>query len=320
MVNNNLRCPIAPGFDLGAVEKDLRRLHLAHPISFKEIGTSAYAIGVGPAEFAILFETVELHDRGVENVSPNSVWDEASAKYQEVMRRAVGMGVAGGNRTSFLEGNWGERLASRPSLLGAGWAAFVGAISVQEFNAGMGLVSAAPTGGASGTVPGTIVAVSAALGAELHQQVEALLVAGLVGRVAFGRGPVSGAQAGCGGEVGIAAGMAAGGVAYLLNGGFGEIDAAAALASTPFVGVECSPTLGLVEYPCVPRNGFAALCAIAGAEAACAGITPPYGLDETFDRIFGVGRLLPEALRETNNGPWASAACHGGGCGVCGNK
>jgi L-serine deaminase len=318
--DHQIACPLPLDFDLHRVEGSLRQLQLSHPISFKALAATGRQMDLEPSNFALLFETVELGDRDGSSIKPVAVWNEAASKYCDIMKRAVREGASGRNRTSFLKGDWGTTLAGRASLLGPSWNAFVGAVAVQEFNAGMGLVSAAPTGGASGTVPGTLVAVSDAIGVELSKQVASLFVAGLVGRVAFGRGPVSGAQAGCGGEVGIAAGMAAGGVAYLLGGSWEQIDAAASLAGTPFVGLECSPTQGLVEYPCVPRNGFAALCAIAAAEAACAGIVPPYGLDETFDRIFGIGRLLPGSLRETNDGDWAAPACRTGGCNRCGSK
>jgi len=314
-----VQCPVPVDFELRAVEGELRRLQQLHPVAFTDFMASAKAMNLPAPVFAILLETVELLDRGQEGLTPATVWQEAAVKYTSVMRRAVATGSTRSNPTTFLEGNWAQTLANagRPSLLGVGGKAFGAAMGVQEFNASMGLVSAAPTGGASGTVPATIVVVGEALDATDTQQVEALFVAGLVGLVAFRRGPVSGAQAGCGGEVGIAAGMAAGGAVHLLGGSWDEIDAAAGLAGTSFVGLECSPTRGLVEYPCVPRNGFAALCAIASAEAAIAGIVPPHGLDDVFDRIFGVGRLLPKSLRETNAGDWAAPTCHACNCNHC---
>jgi L-serine dehydratase len=311
---------VSPGFDLRLIEGRLRELQIQHPATLTNFATTAKELNLMPHEFGLLLETVELRDRDGADVTHLTVWEEGAIKYMEVMRRAVDLGAKNKNNTSFLDGNWSQKLSKRSSILGVGWRAFVNAMAVQEFNAGMGLVSAAPTGGASGTVPGTIVAAAEAVGSSLESQVGAMFVAGIVGRVAFGRGPVSGAQAGCGGEVGVAASMAAGGVVQLLGGGWREIDAAAALAGTPFVGLECSPTRGLVEYPCVPRNGFAALCAIAAAEAACGGIEPPYGADETLDRIFAIGRLLPESLRETNDGDWAAPACRVSGCGNCRTK
>ena len=87
--------------------------------------------------------------------------------------------------------------------------------------------------------------------------------------------------------------------------------------------LECSPAKGHVEYPCIPRNGFATLVAIAAAEAASTGISlPGYGLDATLDRIFAIGSLLPQTLRETEDGSWAaslvpSECCGKGGCKGC---
>ena len=295
-------------FDIRAIEPQLRSGQQMTPIAFSGLKRIGMDLGLSPAALALALEALELSDRSNGSVSPRDVWQEAVIKYVTVMRAAVRRGTEAKNDLRFLPGDWAFTLASVRSMLGVGWHAFVAAIAVQECNAAHGLISAAPTGGASGTLPGTIVAVSDALGLPEEQQIEALLVGGLVGRVAFGRGPVSGAQAGCGGEIGIAAAMAAGGVTHLLGGSWPEIDAAGALAATPFIGVECSPAFGLVEYPCVPRNGFATLCAIAAAEAACAGITPPYSMDYTLDAVFGVGRLLPPSLRETEDRDWTQTA------------
>jgi L-serine dehydratase len=301
-------------FDTRSIEPQLRIGQQMAPVAFSALKKIGLALGLSPAALALALEALELSDRSSSDVSPRDVWQEAVVKYVTVMRTAVRRGTAAKNDLTFLGGDWAFTLAPVASMLGVGWHAFVAAIAVQERNAAHGLISAAPTGGASGTLPGTIIAVSDALGLPEELQIEALLVGGLVGRVAFGRGPVSGAQAGCGGEIGIAAAMAAGAVAHLLGGSWSQIDAAGALAATPFIGVECSPAFGLVEYPCVPRNGFATLCAIAAAEAACAGIVPPYSMDYTFDAVFGVGRLLPPSLRETENRDWtqtAQAELHG---------
>jgi len=294
-------------FDIPLIEPQLRTATIA-PISFSTLKEIGIELGLSPAALAVALEALQLSDRSSGTVAPQDVWQEAVVKYVTVMRAAVRRGTEAKNDLRFLSGDWAFTLKSVASILGVGWYAFVAAIAVQERNAAHGLISAAPTGGASGTLPGTIVAVGDALGLSEEQQIEALFVGGLVGRVAFGRGAVSGAQSGCGGEIGIAAAMAAGSVTHLLGGSWQQIDAAGALAATPFIGVECSPAFGLVEYPCVPRNGFATLCAIAAAEAACAGIKPPYLLDYTLDAVFGVGRLLPKSLRETEDGQWTETA------------
>jgi L-serine dehydratase len=317
--------PLPESFDieLASIELQLRAVQQMAPVSFEELIAAGLQLNLTPPKLAFALEMLELSDRAGDTVPAAEVWRQAVAKYVNVMRAAVRRGTEARNDVKFLSGDWALTLAKTPSILGAGFRALVAAIAVQERNAAHGLISAAPTGGAAGTMPGTLVTISEALGASPEQQIEALLVAGLVGRVAFGRGPVNGGEAGCGAEIGIAAGMAAGGVVHLLGGSWSEIDAAAALAAVSYVGIECSPAFALVEYPCVPRNGFAALCAIAAAEMACAGIKPPYLMDYTFDAIFGVGRLLPPALRETENRGWTETArtagvgCSDAGCHSC---
>lgn len=300
--------PLPSAFDFGAVEPMLNAEIDRYPFSFQGALRLGHKLAMSPPMLSLLLETAVQRRLVHSRIDPASVWQMAADKLAAVMFAAVQQGKAGDNPLHVLDGNWAKILSGRPSILGAGWEGFTAGIAVQEFNAGMGLISAAPTGGASGTLPATIWAVTKAVGASATAQVEALFVAGLLGLVAFRRGPVSGAQSGCGGEIGIAAGMAAGAAAWLFGCSWEQIGPAAALAATNFIGIECSPALGYVEYPCVPRNGFGALCAIAAAEAACAGIRLPYDVDDTFDRIFGIGRLLPESLRETEAGPWMASA------------
>jgi L-serine dehydratase len=297
-----------------------RAVELSRP-TWRAYADLAAELGVGCAEFALLLEAyVQINKGGLQTIG--EVWD-AVDQVLRVMLAAVAAGSADRQTTQVTPGDWGTRLIQADTLFGDLWHAFVGGIAAQEYNAGMGVVAAAPTGGASGTLPGVLYGLMKTLDAPAGQLIEALLVAGLVGLVAFSRGPVSGAQSGCGGEIGVAAMMAAGAASHLRGGGWEEADAAAALAGQLFVGLECSPVGGNVEYPCIPRNGFAAVVAIAAAEAAGAGVSPPhYGLDETLDRIFAVGSLLPRELRETEDGHWAGnfirmSCCGQGGCRDC---
>lgn len=317
MADDTPDCPLDPHVNLGDFSEPARRCQQRYPASLADFAITATRLGLPPPAFALLLDTVERSDRTGTQVEPLAVWASAVEKHELVMRRSILMGERRKNPTHFLEGDWAMRLRTRPSVLGPGGTAMRYAIAIQEYNASMGLVSAAPTGGASGTVPGALIAMGEYLKAPLGRQVEALLVAGLVGRVAAGRGPISGAQAGCGGEIGVASCMAAAGVAWLLGGDWVEIGAAAALAGSLFVGLECSPTFGLVEYPCVPRNGFGALVAIGAAEQACAGIVPPYDADGTLDRIFAVGAALHARFRETNTGHWVSGRCERNACQTC---
>ena len=297
-----------------------RALELRRP-SWRDYSRLADESGLDCAEFSLLLETyIQISKGGLQ--TPAHVWSTVHDVLR-IMLDAVTAGSEVRQQTQVTSGDWGHLLFQADSLLGNLWYTFAGAIAAQEYNAGMGVVAAAPTGGAAGTVPGVLYGMMRATGAPPERMVEALLVAGLVGHVAFTRGPVSGAQSGCGGEVGIAAMMAAGAASHLLGGEWEQVSAAAALVGQLFVGLECAPAKGNVEYPCIPRNGFAALAAVAAAEAAAAGIRPPhYGLDETLDRIFAVGRLLPQELREYEDGHWAESlvrpeCCGKGGCPSC---
>lgn len=264
----------------------------------------------------------------VTGLSIDEVWGQALARqrfFRDTAERA-------GDKTcqlKVIEGDWGSRLGRSvrgPLLCGeAGWLAFHRGISIQELNAAGGLVAAAPTAGASGTVPAAISALMDTLDLSDAEAAQGVLTAGLVGWIAFGRGNVSGAYAGCGAEIGVAAAMAAGGVASILGGGWGAIEAAAALATLPWMGTACAPTGGLVEYPCAPRNGLAAQSSIACAEAGLMLGHPHERLDVALDGIFAVGRALPEHLRETEPGGHNETAlrlarrprcssCPSGGC------
>lgn len=305
---------------LGAFPVLRRAIELPRP-TWRAYADRATELDMSCAEFALLLEAyIQINKGGLQTIG--EVWNAVNEILQ-VMLAAVAAGSADRQTTQVTPGDWGKRLVQADTLFGDLWHAFAGGIAAQEYNAGMGVVAAAPTGGASGTLPGVLHGLMKTLDAPTGRLIEALLVAGLIGLVAFSRGAVSGAQSGCGGEIGVAAMMAAGAASYLRGGGWEEVDGAAALAGQLFVGLECSPAKGSVEYPCIPRNGFAAVVAIAAAEAARAGVSPPhYGLDATLDRIFAVGRLLPRELRETEDGHWAgnfvrTSCCDHGSCRDC---
>jgi len=323
-----------PG-SLEEAEKEIKKartiLDLASKVSanhFFSYNGLARDMQVDLAQFALLYETyIQIKKGGLKTTK------EVLAKAEfilDVMMNAVEQGMRHRQQTSFTDGNWANAMTKRLWHSGSIKHAFVGAIAAQEYNAGMGFVAFAPTGGASGTLPGTLYYFKKVLRIPKKQLVNALLVAGLAGQVAFLRGAVSGAQVGCGGEIGVAAVMSAVGAAYLLGGNFKEMDVAAALAGQSYIGLDCSPARALVEYPCIPRNGFAAVNAVLAAETAISinGINSAdpdsqvYGLDGTLTRIFAVGSRLPASLRERESGDMTETflrenCCGKGGCTGC---
>lgn len=68
------------------------------------------------------------------------------------------------------------------------------------------------------------------------------------------------------------------------------------------LGLVCDPVAGLVELPCVKRNGFSALHALVAAEMALAGVESVIPADEVIEAMFRIGQDLPRSLKETAEG------------------
>ncbi len=188
------------------------------------------------------------------------------------------------------------------------------ALSVMETNASMGLVTAAPTAGSSGVIPGILLALQEEKGYTDDQIVQVLFNAGAIGYLAMRNATVSGAVGGCQAEIGVASAMAASAATELLGGTVRQCTDAASTVLMNMLGLVCDPVGGLVEYPCQKRNAAGVVNALAAAELALAGIEQLIPLDEMIDTMYRVGRRIPYELRETAlegcaAAPSACAAC-----------
>mgnify|MGYP000886261578 CR=1 FL=1 len=180
------------------------------------------------------------------------------------------------------------------------------ALSVGQYNAGLGRIVACPTAGACGVVPGALLAVADELGSSDEELVDALLVMGGVGIVSAAQGPISGAEGGCQAECGVASSMAAGAIVHLMGGSAEQVFEAASLALQSHLGLVCDPLASLVEVPCVTRNATSATTAIVAANMALAGIPAVIPYDETVVAMKKIGKAMPESLRETSTGGLAA--------------
>ncbi|MBK5187998.1 MAG: L-serine ammonia-lyase, iron-sulfur-dependent, subunit alpha [Gemmatimonadaceae bacterium] len=180
------------------------------------------------------------------------------------------------------------------------------ALAVQEVNAAMGVIVAAPTAGGAGVLPAVLtgIARNRAIGDE--QVIDALATAGLIGAVVAERASLSGAEGGCQAETGAAAGMAAGAATEMLGGTPTQVGHAVALTMQGTLGLVCDPLGGLVELPCVFRNATGAALALAGIEMALAGITFAIPVDEVIDVMGEIGRNMDVRYRETAGGGLAA--------------
>ena len=94
--------------------------------------------------------------------------------------------------------------------------------------------------------------------------------------------------------------MAAAAAVDLLGGTTRQMGDALALSLKNILGLVCDPVAGLVEVPCVKRNGFHAVHALVGAEMAMMGIHSVIPPDDVIEAMDKIGKLMPHALRETS--------------------
>lgn len=226
-------------------------------------------------------------------------------KRLDVMREAAQNGLQSEELSlSGLSGKDAKRFAqhaAKPVLVGKGMAdAMKIALAVSEENARMGRIVAAPTAGACGILPGVLLGAASLLGSDDVALVNALFTAGGIGQVIDANATISGAEGGCQAECGSAAAMAAAAVAQLAGASPEQAATAMAIALKNMLGLVCDPVGGLVEVPCIKRNGMAVATAFAAAEMALAGIESVISPDDVVAAMRDIGRRMPASLKETS--------------------
>lgn len=236
--------------------------------------------------------------------------DRIVATFQErwaVMKDSVRRGLAGGKSFSGLVGGDARKVmehARERDIAGGHLVAkcIAYSIAVLEENSRMGIIVAAPTAGAAGMVPGTLLAMAEERGFDDAFATRGLVVAGGFGALVAAKAELSGAAGGCQAEQGVGAAMAAGALTFLLGGTPRMSVHAAALTLQNTLGLACDPVAGLVEVPCVVRNGFTAMLALTGAQTALAGVESVIPMDEVVEAMVKIGEAMPRSLKETADG------------------
>ena len=178
------------------------------------------------------------------------------------------------------------------------------AMAVNEENAAGGQVVTAPTNGAAGVVPAVIKYwLEHVPGATEARIEEFLLTAAAIGGLVKFNASISGAEAGCQAEVGSAAAMAAAGLCAVLGGSPAQIENAAEIALEHHLGMTCDPVRGLVQVPCIERNGLGAIKAVSAASLALRGDgTHLVPLDACIETMRQTGADMSEKYKETSLG------------------
>jgi L-serine dehydratase len=178
------------------------------------------------------------------------------------------------------------------------------AMAVNEENAAGGRVVTAPTNGGAGLVPAVARYYVRHVPRSDRDGLHAFfLTAGAVGLLYRQNASISGAEVGCQGEVGVAASMAAGGLAAALGGTNEQIENAAEIAMEHHLGMTCDPIGGLVQIPCIERNAIGAVKAINASQLALRGDgSHKVSLDAVIRTMFATGRDMTTHYKETAQG------------------
>jgi L-serine dehydratase len=249
-----------------------------------------------------------LQDQCAESGRPREAEFAKMAAYYAVMKEAVRRGATEDTRSrSGFSGGDARRVLARletgEACLGAdAGRALAYALGVSEVNASMGRIVATPTAGSCGILPGVLVSAQERYGFADETATMALFAAGAIGYVIANNSFVSGAEGGCQAEIGSAIAMAAGAMVELRGGTPAQAAHAVGLALKNTLGLICDPVGGLVEIPCIVRNGFGAVTALAAADMALAGVRSVIPSDEVIQVMLEVGSAMPEAHRETAKG------------------
>jgi len=180
------------------------------------------------------------------------------------------------------------------------------ALAAKEVNSCMGRVVAAPTAGASGILPGTLVTLQDIHSLSDEQVVDGLLVGAGIALIIEEKASLAGAVGGCQAETGSAAAMASGAIVYCLGGNVDQVFNAVAITIQCMLGLVCDPVAGLVEVPCVVRNASAASIAFSSAQIALSDVSAVIPVDECVEAMGEIGSSMESRYKETAMGGLAA--------------
>ncbi len=204
-----------------------------------------------------------------------------------------------------------HRLAERLNTIGSkdplapiDWVT-VYAMAVNEENAAGGRVVTAPTNGAAGVIPAIGNYYMRFIDGTAEEKQEGILryflTAAAIGILYKENASISGAEVGCQGEVGVACSMAAGGLVAALNGTNAQVEHAAEIAMEHNLGMTCDPIGGLVQIPCIERNGMGAVKAINAARMAMhESGDHKLSLDQIIATMYQTGLDMQSRYKETS--------------------
>ncbi len=185
------------------------------------------------------------------------------------------------------------------------------ALAVSEENAAGGRIVTAPTCGSCGVIPAVLYHLWKSRSFSETRILRALATAGLFGNVAKHSASISGAEAGCQAEVGVACAMAAAAATQLFGGSVAQVEYAAEMALEHHLGMTCDPVCGMVQIPCIERNAYAAARALdCNVYSTFSDGVHSVSYDRVLSVMMQTGRDLPSIYKETSLGGLAAGFSH----------
>ena len=255
-----------------------------------------------------LVQSVIEYEIEQKNSSEEKIWTGLQRAYK-VMKEAVitGLEEEMTSRSGMIN-NGAKKVFNHPlTVLSPEFQKLISrALAAKEVNSCMGRVVAAPTAGASGILPGTLVTLQEIHGLSDEKILEGMLVGAGIALIIEEKASLAGAVGGCQAETGSAAAMAAGAIVYCLGGNIDQVFNAVAITIQCMLGLVCDPVAGLVEVPCVVRNASAAAISFSSAQIALANVNAVIPVDECIEAMGEIGASMESRYKETAMGGLAA--------------
>lgn len=263
--------------------------------------------------YACKSQNKTIYQVALDNEAAQGEYTEYDIKFQaqkslDAMRNAIKTGLASTEKSpSGMSGDDCDKLQKSlqklVSVLGVTPQKIMTyALATSEQNLRMGIIAACPTAGSCGIVPAVLIAYAEDNNISQDEQLNALITAGVTGKLIANKMALAGAVGGCQAECGVASAMAAAALTQMRGGSVKQIINAVALALKNILGLTCDPVCGLVEIPCVKRNPFLAIHAVTASELAMADIISKIPVDEVIDAMEQTGKLMSPLLKESSQG------------------
>ena len=255
-----------------------------------------------------LVQSVIEYEVEQKNSSEEKIWNGLAHAYQ-VMKDAVKAGLEEDmtSRSGMITNGAKKVYNNSLTVLSPEFQKLISrALAAKEVNSCMGRVVAAPTAGASGILPGTMVTLQEIHDLEDTVILEGLLVGAGIALIIEEKASLAGAVGGCQAETGSAAAMASGAIVYALGGNVDQVFNAVAITIQCMLGLVCDPVAGLVEVPCVVRNASAAAIAFSSAQIALSNVSAVIPVDECIEAMGEIGASMESRYKETAMGGLAA--------------